>query len=265
MRSASPEPFTLHGLEGWRVAAEDPSAPVVVVVHGSLDRADAFLRSARRVQTASVIAFDRRGYGASERLANAHGVEGGVADLLAVCDRFGARLVVGHSYGGVVALAAALEHAQRLDAVGAFEPPQPWRQPPGEDPAPPGPGPDVDPALAAEHFYQHIIGEEAWRRLGEAQRAAIRRDGEALLDDMRGVRSRRWLDGPAPAVPVAIGLGERSAERFRFYAKALAEAWNVAVFEEAERATHGAHLSAPDAFAAFIDQTVALGQGASVA
>lgn len=263
MRNGSPKPFSLDGLAGWRLDAPDPSAPVVVVVHGSLDRASTFMRAARRVERATVVAYDRRGYGASDRLEGLHGVEGGVADLLTVMERSGARFAVGHSYGGVIALAAAIEQADRFEAVGAFEPPQPWRRPPGEEPHP-GPPVDVEPAAEAERFYRHIVGDGAWERLDEAARDELRSDGVALIDDMRGVRSQRWLGGARPAVPVAIGYGSRSADRFRYYATELAQDWGVESLEEAERATHGAHLSAPQAFAAFIEQAVALGEEAHV-
>lgn len=265
MAKQTPRPFSLDGLEGWTLDAERPDAPVVVVVHGSLDRSSTFIRSARRVDGATVVAYDRRGYGSSQRLSGSHGVEGGVADLLEVMDAVGSRVAVGHSFGGVIALAAAQQHPSRFDAVAAFEPPQPWRRPPGEAPAPEPPPADVDPAAEAERFYRHIVGESAWDRLGEREREQLRRDGVALVDDIRGVRSERWLEGAPPVAPVAIGYGARSAERFRYYATELARDWDVALLEEAERATHGAHLSAPDAFAHFISQTVTLTKEVHVA
>ncbi len=50
----------------WSEAAGDPEAPLVVVVHGSMDRSAGLLRLSRRLDTEQrVLRYDRRGYGRS--------------------------------------------------------------------------------------------------------------------------------------------------------------------------------------------------------
>jgi len=79
---------------------------LVVLVHGVLDRGRSFSRVAEFLSPDCRLAwYDRRGYGAS---ANASGVPAGIdvhiADLVRVLDGRRA-VVVGHSFGGVVAAA----------------------------------------------------------------------------------------------------------------------------------------------------------------
>lgn len=98
----------------------------VVIVHGVADMA----RSHRGV--ASVLsshgfvadAYDRRGYGRTKGEGH-HDLEGGVRDLMRVVGD-GVDVVIGHSFGGLVALAAAAAQPTLTRAVVAYEPPYPW-------------------------------------------------------------------------------------------------------------------------------------------
>ena len=91
--------------------------PVVVLVHGSLDRASSFSRVVRRLSDLHVVTYDRRGYHHSRTGGASQGgpdpvsgpgadgaFDGHVADLLEVIGERRA-VVVGHSFGGDVALA----------------------------------------------------------------------------------------------------------------------------------------------------------------
>jgi pimeloyl-ACP methyl ester carboxylesterase len=50
----------------WSETAGDPSSPLVVVVHGSMDRSAGLLRLSRRLDGEHrVLRYDRRGYGRS--------------------------------------------------------------------------------------------------------------------------------------------------------------------------------------------------------
>ncbi|MEI6454554.1 MAG: alpha/beta hydrolase [Actinomycetes bacterium] len=250
------ERFEHQGLSAWRIPANVPNAPKVVLVHGSLDRSASFERCVRRLADLEIIAYDRRGYGESPASAEPVGVEGHLKDLIAILELSGARVAIGHSFGGVVTSLAALREAQRLDAAGAFEPPQPWLEIPGsERPSKIQPG---NPGEEAERFFKRLIGVAAWDRMSERSRALRRAEGVALVDELTSIRSQRWLDCPAPSIPVSFGYGLASSERFQYYSRHLAAAWKSPLLMQLEHATHGAHIGSPDGFAKFIRSTVAL-------
>src|SRR5271155_4263891 len=108
---------------------ESPSV-VVILVHGSLDRAASFGRVVRRLSDLHVITYDRRGYQRSRRAGGPAGLAGdisGLLDLAADASRSGAPVVaVGHSFGGDVVVGAAIRDPDRFVSIGAFEPPMPW-------------------------------------------------------------------------------------------------------------------------------------------
>jgi pimeloyl-ACP methyl ester carboxylesterase len=232
-----------------------PGAPLVVLVHGSLDRAASFSRVGRRLRDLDVVVYDRRGYHRSRSAApRAAGFDDHVADLLAVIgDRRAA--VVGHSLGGDVALAAAIAAPQAITAVGAYEPPLPWmawwpRRNRTID--------TDDPAGFAEAFFRRVVGDQAWERLPERTRAERRAEGPTLLAEISALRmDAAPFDLAALAVPLVVGRGERSLAHHRRAIDALVELRPDAEVVEISGAAHGAHLSHPDAFAAFVRQTVA--------
>ena len=78
-------PAGLHILER---AGSAPGAPAVVLVHGSLDRAESFRRVMRRLPDLAIVAYDRRGYQRS-RDAGVVGLRGHIADLVDIVTRSG--------------------------------------------------------------------------------------------------------------------------------------------------------------------------------
>ena len=184
-----------------------------------------------------------------------------VADLVAVVGD-GPAVVVGHSYGGDVALGAAIEAPHVIGAVGAYEPPLPWCEWWPRRSA--SSIADEDPATFAEGFFRRVVGDAGWDRLTDQARADRRADGPALvaeLADIRrhgapfdlaalrvpaGARTRRRL-GPAPPA------GHRRAGRARPRRPRSIEIPGSA---------HGAPLSHPDAFAAFVRRVVERAMGA---
>jgi pimeloyl-ACP methyl ester carboxylesterase len=235
----------------------------VVLVHGSLDRGAAFARvvAAEPLAGLHTLRYDRRGYGRSVDVGPPAGLDEHVDDLLAVIDGRPA-VVAGHSYGGLVALVAAVRAPDLIRAVAAFEPPQPWapwwpRGSPGSAAAAAG------PADAAEAFLRRMVGDDRWEALPERTRAARRREGTALAAELRSVRSAPAppLDPGALAVPVVVGRGTRSAEHLRRSAAELAAAVPGAVLVEVDGADHGAHLTHPVEVAAWVRRAVDLGRG----
>ena len=98
--------------------------PTVVLVHGSLDRGASLRATVRRLNDLHVVTYDRRGYHHSRALPLARSLDDHVADLVALVGD-GPAVVVGHSYGGDVALGGGHRGPDVIGAVGAYEPPAP--------------------------------------------------------------------------------------------------------------------------------------------
>ncbi|MEU8326392.1 alpha/beta hydrolase [Nonomuraea sp. NPDC048881] len=95
--------------------------PGLLMIPGNNRRAHHYGALARALSgTHSVHVIERRGRGGSGPQGPAYGVDTEVEDALAVMDRTGARLVFGHSYGGLVALHLGLR--RRVAALMVYEP-----------------------------------------------------------------------------------------------------------------------------------------------
>ena len=136
-----------------------------------------------------------------------HGCEAHVDDLLNLLDGRHAT-IVGHSYGGNVALAASVRAPEPVNAVGMYETPLPWQSWWPGTTAPPRPWRPTRPAAgrhAAEQFLRRLLGDELWERLPERTRVARRAEGHALVAEMVDLRSRslaprgRHRAGASPA------------------------------------------------------------------
>jgi pimeloyl-ACP methyl ester carboxylesterase len=239
------------------------AGPLVVLVHGSLDRSAAFARvvAAEPLAGLHTLRYDRRGYGRSVDVGPPAGLDGHVDDLLGVVDGRPA-VVAGHSYGGLVALVASVRAPDVVRAVAAFEPPQPWapwwpERSAGSAAAAAG------PADAAEAFLRRMVGDARWEALPERTREARRREGTALAAELTSVRTgaRPPLDPAEVRVPLVVGRGSRSPEHLRRSAGELAAAVPGAVLVEVEGADHGAHLTHPVEFAAWARRAVDLVRG----
>lgn len=232
------------------------SGPLVVLLHGSMDRGAAMARVVAELDGLDVIRYDRRGYGRSEK-AGACSLDGHVDDLVAVAE--GRTVVaVGHSFGGLVALAAAQSRPETVMAVGAFEAPMPWC-----DWWPTGTAGTVamgagEPGDAAEAFLRRMIGTHRYDALPEATKAQRRREGPALVAELRSARAPGAPYDPATlTVPVVAGRGTTGPAHLRRAADVLADTVPGAELVVIEGADHGAHLSHPVEFAAFVRRAVA--------
>jgi pimeloyl-ACP methyl ester carboxylesterase len=96
------------------------SGPGVVVVHGSAVSAADYRRlAAALAHRFTVHLYDRRGRGSRGPVEPSHGVASDVEDLRAVLHHTGARTVLAHSYGGLVALTGA--PTLSLDRLAVFD------------------------------------------------------------------------------------------------------------------------------------------------
>jgi len=115
---ATSEYLSVNGLRLRYLDWGNRGAPPVVCVHGYTSSADAFSAPARIFRNRfHFIVPDVRGHGESGwSSAGAYQYADQVADLAAIVDRLGLErfTLVGTSMGGIIAMAYAAEHAQRL-------------------------------------------------------------------------------------------------------------------------------------------------------
>src|SRR5699024_9254057 len=246
----SPARYEIDGL-AIHDQAGDGSEPLVVIVHGGMDRSSSFGRVVRLMPEVPIRRYDRRGYGGSGA-GDAVSLERHVQDLLTVIgDR--CAVVFGHSIGGTIALATAAHRPDRICSLGLFESPSPWwsgtRNPMRERLE------ALDPGDAAERFMSRMAGERVWRRLPARTREARRSEGPALLADMAIAAEAAAIDPAMIRMPVIIGFGERSSEPRHEEAEHLASVLPESELHQIDGATHGVHLGDPPATADFIKAT----------
>jgi pimeloyl-ACP methyl ester carboxylesterase len=232
---------------------ERPEA-TIICIHGGLDRGGSFARLARRTDRFDLVTYDRRGYQGSRDLQPL-GLANHVRDLAALAhheDKARPIILFGHSFGGVVAFAAAIEDPTLARLVITYEAPLPWILQRSGTGAPLG----DDPELEAEKFFRRVVSDGAWERLSELERDSRRRDGPALFDDLASLRARIPLyDFAALRTPAVYVYGDILAPEFyRSLAAKLASINPLIRSRLVTNAAHGAHLSIPDQLAALISE-----------
>lgn len=259
--------FVAESGEGVSADGAGCAEPTVVFVHGSLDRHTSFARLGSRVgDLTHVVAYDRRGYARSRHAdPPPRGVADHVDDLAAVVDAVAGScpvVVLGHSYGGVVALAFAAARPELVRALVVFEPPLAWLEwwdaPPTGNGGVPSARRHVvldapSPAAAAEAFLRRVIGDRRYERLPAATRAEIALDGPALVAELSALRRDPPPFDPATIrAPVVVGAGSKSPERNRRAARLLAALLPAGELAVVDGAGHGAHLTHPAELAALV-------------
>jgi pimeloyl-ACP methyl ester carboxylesterase len=151
-----------------------------------------------------------------------------------------------------VALLAAIERPDVIAAVGAFEAPMPWQPWWPEVSAGSAAMAAESPAEAAEAFMRRVVGDRIWSRLPRATRDARRAEGATLVAEMESIRGAAPFDPADVDVPVISGTGSVSEPRHRDSATRLAAAVPRGELVTIEGAGHGAHMSHPKEFAAFV-------------
>lgn len=223
---------------------------LVLFTHGVLDRGRSFQRVADRLEGRCRIRwYDRRGYGSSTG-GPAVGVAEHIVDAVAVLDGEPA-VVVGHSFGGVIALGVAATAVDLVEAVAVYESVVPWA---------PGWADDTmrevlasaDPAAAGLAL---MIGEERLAAMTEDERAERRTHADAFVAEERSVRTGTPLyDVGAIRAPLVYGRSEIG------FIQPIAEylAATVPGFEEVllPGADHHAHRTDPDRFAGLVGRAL---------
>lgn len=241
------------------VRYEQPGPPgasglPVVLVHGSMDRAAGMVPLARCLRASEVLRYDRRGYGRSPRPEPGATVEVHVDDLIEV---LGERrsLVVGHSFGGLLGLAAAARRPDLVAGLVAYEPPLPWLPWWGEGMAG---GAALGAAMAegggaaADAFLRLVLGSERWDALPERTREARRREGTALVAEIASARAAPAVTLASVEPPVVAVCGERAADRHRTGTELVASTVVAGSLVQIDGAGHDGHRTHPEAVAAVV-------------
>jgi len=201
----------------WTEVAGNPTSPLAVVVHGSMDRSAGLLRLSRRLDADHrVIRYDRRGYGRSVDVGPPWDVEANIGDLEAILDAAATpALLFGHSFGGNVALGVAARRPELVCAVVIYETPLSWLDSwPGNSAGAAAMAVD-DPGDAAEAFMRRLVGDAVWERLPEPTRAERRSEGAAMVGELADLRRRAPWDGARIGVPVLALYGEHARPHHR--------------------------------------------------
>ena len=199
----------------------------------------------------NTVAYDRRGYRSSRGLGSTMELADHAADLAAVIGDEPA-VVVGHSIGGVVAMATATNYPDKVTSVVIYETPMGW-QPWWQTFA--GGNRDrmlANPGAVAKNFFVRLMGEHSWERLGSAGQQMRIDDGPALVGDLTMVGDTRPFDPEVMTASVLVGVGEQAnAKHFRG-AQEHALLFGQEHPTVVAGAGHGVHLSHPDGFANLI-------------
>jgi pimeloyl-ACP methyl ester carboxylesterase len=202
-------------------AGAGAGAPTVVFLHGLvMDNLSSwyFTVGAPAAKLADVVLYDLRGHGKSERPATGYGLADMVADLAALLDALDVRrpvILVGNSFGGLLALAFAAAHPARAAGLVLVD------------------GHLGDDGFAAQMAGTlRLEGEERDRRIAEsfshwlgrhserkstrlAENAGALVQGTSLVADMAATPTLGAQDLAAVRAPILALYGERSDLRDR--------------------------------------------------
>lgn len=224
-------------------------APLVVLVHGSMDRMAGFAKVARRLESSyRVVRYDRRGYGRSVGHPGPFRIADHTSDLAEIIGRRRAA-IVGHSLGGNVALGVAHHHPHLVAAAAVYETPLSWmpwwpKDSSGRQIA----ASNEDPAELAERFLRNMIGNRRWERLPETSRSARRAEGRALVGEMISVRDEAPWEAERITCPLTIGRGELARPHQAEGMLRLSEMVPASTFVTLPGCNHMAHAGEPDLF-----------------
>ncbi len=238
--------------------------PAVVLLHSGGMSSRQWRRAAERFAPAyRVISPDFLGYGASgawpegERFELAYDVDAAVALVRGAGERVH---LVGHSYGGFVALKVALAAPELVRSLAVYEPVafgvlDAWAD--GEALAALGRelgGSEAGGAERFEGFLQRFVdywsGPGAWAGLKPPVRDEFRRVGPKLYQEVRSLLADRTPRGAYAAVraPTLVLSGERSPPDAKRVAELLAGVVPGARLEVLPSAGHMGPLTHADAF-----------------
>jgi pimeloyl-ACP methyl ester carboxylesterase len=203
-----------------------------------------------------VLRYDRRGYGRSFPHDGPFTMAAQVDDLVSLLAGRNA-VLIGHSYGGNVALAAADHHPDLIAGVAVYETPlswEPWW--PGTTAGSIAVAEKGKPREAAEAFMRRILGAQRWEALPERSKEMRRAEGLAMVEELADLRRNQPWVAEHIDVPVITSFGSLGVAHHRDGMRYAATLLNCSVVELPD-CRHDAPLSHPDLFrSAIVDPLV---------
>lgn len=237
-----------HSGAYFDVAISGPdNGPLVILIHGSLDRASGMARLGRVCsQHRQVARYDRRGYSERWEHTGPLNVDGNVDDIASFIGEKSA-ILIGHSYGGQIALAAASRLGHQIVGVSTYETPLSW-MPWWPSNTAGAAGVQAGPTGAAEQFMIRMIGQARWESLPERTKTERRREGKALVAELQALRQGpSWLPTEIQC-PTICGLGSHAKEHHQRAVSWMVQEISHATATTIDGADHGAHMSHPNEF-----------------
>lgn len=236
----------------WAEEAGDPSHPLVALIHGSMDRSAGMLKLSRRLDDDfRVLRYDRRGYGRSYPHSGPFAMDAQVDDLVELLAGRKA-VLIGHSYGGNVALTTADHQPDLVAGVAVYETPlswEPWW--PGTTAGSIAVAEAGKPQQSAEHFMRRILGDQRWEALPERSKQARRDEGLAMVEELADLRRNRPWVAEHITVPVITAFGSLGAPHHRDGMRHVGE-WLHCPVVELPDCRHDAPLSHPNLFRSMV-------------
>lgn len=247
----------VNGLHIGRL--DRPSTPTLLFVHGVMDRGATFLNVARRLTSESWLVYDRRGYGRSATLGvplfSDH-----VNDLEALIDVVSHRgpvVLVGHSLGGTIALAAASKAPESVAAVVVHEAPLPWldwwpiRSEDGRRLE------DESPEDAVRRVMERTAGKDVWDALPETVRVQRLSEGPTMVSELVTARDGCPFLPERLTMPVVVSRGSLSIGHREQAQQWLVDGLPAASVTTVEGGSHNVQSSHPEAFANMLRDVLA--------
>ena len=243
-----------NGLHFGRI--DRPDSTQIVFVHGVMDRGATFLTVTRRLQSESWLVYDRRGYGRST-CSYVPTFLDHVDDLVAILTAEANQrpvVVVGHSLGGTIALAAASRVPESVSAAIIHEAPLPWldwwplRDQEGRKIE------DDTPIDAVTRVMERTAGKDVWESLSESVRAQRFSEGPTMVSELVTVRESCPFSPTQFRMPVVVSRGTESVG-----VRERAQQWLVKTLPTAEPwlidgAAHNVQSTHPGAFANLVTE-----------
>lgn len=242
--------------------------PALLLLHSTLSSSRQLRTLATRLaQRRTVISVDRRGSGKSTVEGPAEPIPASVhvddlATILAA-EAVGVAAVVGHSYGGCVALELAARRPELVSAVFAYEPPYAQLAPADVQAGMAEVGrrtlaarDDRGLAAAALTFMEGVSGAAAVAALSPSARGRVERAGQGAVADatLAGMKPEA-LD--RIGCPVRIATGAASAPFYAQIAEALAQRIPGADHVRLTELDHMAPVLRPDLVADAVEDFLA--------
>jgi len=215
---------------------------LVVLIHGTLDRSAGMARIAREIPDhVRVLRYDRRGYARSHSLNGPFTVQQHIADLIEIVGTQPV-ILIGHSFGGNVALGAAQQLGSQVLGVSTYETPlswMPWWS--GHSAGSHAVASGID--TAAEEFMIRLIGSKRWEALPERTKSERRAEGPTLVGELSSLRRGAPWNPAEILCPVLVGVGTRASDHHRKGAEWISEHIDNASLTVFEGVGHGAPVS----------------------